>query len=155
MLKIIAEKWRKNRAKLKNKFETTEGLNSYKFTYKDIVKMTFDVICNDDKKNNILDCKHITQIDNGHYQGTLIYLIPFDTYQPTEGDYLMTYVRYGSCSGCDTLMAIRNHGEEGLLSAKQVKDFLTLSLHILQNTIKPYNEGWRHDEDFDTIEFKG
>lgn len=153
MLKIIAEKWRKNRAKLKNKFETTKELNLC--NYKDIVKMTFDVICNDDKENKLLDCKHITQIDNGHYQGTLIYLIPFDTYQPAEYNYLMTYVGYGSCSGCDTLMSILEYNEGELLTSKQVKDFMRLALDIMRNTIKPYNEGWRHDEDFDTIEFKG
>lgn len=156
MIKIISEKWEKNKDKLKRAFETTNGLNECEYT--DIVKMTFDIIYNSDEKYSDetfyrnLDIENITKIDNGDYQGTLLYLIPFDTYQPNENEYLMTYVGYGSCSGCDTLLAIQADGEGRFLNDGQVNDFMTLALHILQHTIKPYNFGWRADEMFETIE---
>ncbi len=153
MLKIMAKKWAKNQKLLKQKFATTKGLNIC--NYIDIVKMTFDVIYNSNEQDygSKLDIEQITQIDNGDYQGTLLYLIPFDTYQPSEYEYLMTYVDYGSCSGCDTLMAIQAYGySEEFLNDRQVKEFMQLALHIIQHTIRPYNCGWRKDEDFETIE---
>lgn len=153
MLKIILEKWDKNKDKLKNIFETKSGFNDC--DYKEIVKLTFGTIYNDgvECSSDMLDLENITEINNGDYQGTLLYLIPFNTYQPAEGDYLMTYVGYGSCSGCDTLLAIQEDGE-GCLSKVQVNDFMQLAKDILQNTIKPYNYGWRKDERFEQVEVK-
>lgn len=151
MLKIILEKWEQNKDKLKQVFETQNGFNNCQ--YKDIVKTTFSIIYNDGAKysSEQLDIDNITEIDNGDYQGTLLYLIPFDTYQPSAGEYLMTYVGYGSCSGCDTLQAIQGCSD-GLLTSEQVKDFMLLAKDILQNTIKPYNYGWRQDDKFEHIE---
>lgn len=153
MLKIIVEKWDKNKDKLKEVFETHKGFNGC--DYKEIVNVVFDIIYNDneDFSRDRLDLENLTEIDNGDYQGTLIYLIPFATYQPSESEYLMTYVGYGSCSGCDTLQAIQEYGGcDENLTETQVKDFMQLAKDILQNTIKPYNYGWRKDERFEQIE---
>lgn len=155
MLKIILEKWDKNKDKLREVFQTQKGFNDC--NYKDIVKKTFEIIYNDgeDYSSDKLDIENLTQIDNGDYQGTLLYLIPFDTYQPSECEYLMTYVGYGSCSGCDTLQHIQCYGDYGdYLTTRQVDDFMQLAKDILQNTIKPYNYGWREDERFETVEVK-
>ena len=146
MLKIVIEKWWKNKSKLENAYRTKLGWNSC--SYRDIVKETIDVILNDE--NNEWDIGHITEIDNGDYQGTYLYLIPENTYQPSASEYLMTYVYYGSCSGCDTLLAIQEWGE-GLLKEKQIKEFMTLSLHLLENMIKPYNSGWRYNADYEQV----
>ena len=100
---------------------------------------------------NKLDLEKITEIDNGDYQGTLLFLIPFDTYQPFEYEYLMTFVGYGSCSGCDTLQSIQ-HGYHQKLTEGQVNDFMTLCKDILTNTIRPYNCGWREQEVFNQAE---
>lgn len=153
MLKIILEKWDKNKDKLQKVFETQKGFNDCNYT--DIVKLVFNTIYNADEEfsSDKLDIENITKIDNGDYQGTLLYLIPFDTYQPSESEYLMTYVGYGSCSGCDTLQAIQMYGGyESCLTEGQVQDFMQLAKDILQNTIKPYNYGWRSDEKFERVE---
>lgn len=151
MLKVLVRKWDENKDKLQHELSTRRGLNSCE--YKDLVKLTFEVIYNSGEvcDYNQLDLDHMTEIDNGDYQGTLLYLIPFDSYQPNEYEYLMTYVGYGSCSGCDTLLNIQDYGDE-LLSVSQVKDFMKLCKDILTNTIKPYNCGWRKDEEFEHIE---
>ena len=61
----------------------------------------------------------------------------------------MTYVWYGSCSGCDTLQQVQDYFETDCrLTEQQIKDFLKLSKNIICNTIKPYNNGWREEEDF-------
>lgn len=150
MLKIIVEKWDKNKDKLRNIFATEKGFNDC--DYKHIVKTVFNIIYNygEEYSSNKLDIENITEIDNGSYQGTLLYLIPFDTCQPNESEYLMTYVGYGSCSVCDTLQAIQSCRED--LGKEQVDDFMQLAKDILQNTIKPYNYGWREDERFEHIE---
>ena len=73
----------------------------------------------------------MTVIDDGDYQGTQIFIIPEDTYQPSVGDYVMTDTYYGSCSGCDTLQRICNY-EDGFPTDGQVKEYMTLALHLVQ-----------------------
>lgn len=62
----------------------------------------------------------------------------------------MTYVDYGSCSGCDTLQAIQC-GHDRKLTEAQVKNFMALCKDILTNTVRPFNNGWRHEEMFDQV----
>lgn len=149
MLKILVEKWDENKDQLKKQLETRTDLNSC--DYKDLVKMTFDVILNSDEYTKI-DTEKIVEINHGDYQGTLLYMIPFDRYQPSENDYLITYVSYGSCSGCDTLQRIQEYGEE-LLTETQVKDFMALCKDLICNARRLYNEGWRYNSDFDDISY--
>ena len=150
MLKIMAEKWNKNKDRLRKALMQT---NLQDITYLELAKLTFNKIFNDEKKK--LDIENITEIDNGEYQGTLLYLIPFATYQPTEDEYLMTYVGYGSCSGCDTLQAIQSeipYSEHP--TEENIKDFMNLCKDLITNTIKPYNHGWRKDERFEPIDIQ-
>ena len=155
MLKILSEKWAKNEDKLRTAISKIKNVND--LTYLDLVRLTFSTIYNDDSieyTHQELNCKRITEIDDGDYQGTLIFMIPFKTYQPDEGEYLMTYVGYGSCSGCDALQSIMEsrwgiaHPDE-----QQITDLLHLCRDIVTNTIKPYNYGWRYKSEFDQIDF--
>ena len=98
----------------------------------------------------VLDCENMSVIDNGDYQGTLLFLIPFDTYQPCEGDYLMTYVGYGSCGGCDSLLSITECSWHAP-NEEEIKELMALCKDIVTNTIKPYNHGWRYSELFDHV----
>lgn len=154
MLKILVQKWDQNKNKLEKFLREESGLNTC--CYKDLVKATFENIYNDGTNTKYdrykLDVEQITEIDNGDYQGTLLFLIPFETYQPSEYDYLMTYVGYGSCSGCDTLQAIQDYTDDKL-SDSQIPSFMTLCKDILSNTIKPYNCGWREEEEFTHADF--
>lgn len=70
-----------------------------KFTMKNIMNRNVD-----DKK---YDIKHTTQINNGDYSGTLIYIIPEAIYEPDIWQYLVTYVDYGFFSGGDTLIKLK------------------------------------------------
>lgn len=149
MLKIVVEKWWKNKNKLEASYRFKTGWNSC--SYLDIVKETINSILNDNDGYTKWDIEHITEIDNGDYQGTLLYLIPENTYQPSSDEYLMTYVYYGSCSGCDTLQAIQEWSE-GPLKEDQIKEFMMLSLHLLENMIKPYNDGWRSNDDYKQVQ---
>ena len=125
MIKYCLNRWNENQQKLRQQLETDTSLNG----------------CDD---------KYL--VDNGDYQGTQLFLIPRDTYQPSESEYLMTYVGYGSCSGCDTLQAIQDWSiDDRLLEPEQVEDFMKLCKDLVTNMILPYNIGWRASSEFEPV----
>lgn len=158
MIRIAAIQWDKNKDLLRERLATETGLGYC--SYLDLVKLTFDVIFNTNTafanvygfyKEKWLNIDRITEIDDGDYQGTFLFVIPFDTYQPSNYEYLMTSVCYGSCSGCDVLQNIQMN-VEGLLTVPQIADFMSLCKDLVCNAIKPYNYGWCHNPDFDHTE---
>ena len=145
MMRIIRDRWADNKEELRRVLkEKYEKNNCY--SYDDIVKVAFETIFNhvDGLK---LDLGKLVSIDNGDYQGTILYIIPFNVYQPTEYQYFMTYIYYGSCSVCDTLQGIMDESGN-----EQIDDLLALCKDILCNAISPYNYGWRNNPDFDQVE---
>ena len=151
MLKYCLNKWNKNKGLLEEKLKTDSSLNSCEYSY--LVELVVDFILNPGE-NDVWDSKNITVVDNGDYQGTPMFLIPRKNYQPSEYEYLMTFVSYGSCSGCDTLIAIQDCASEKDLTESQVKDFMTLCKDLLTNMIKPFNCGWRSEEEFEQVAMK-
>ena len=163
MIRYCRGKWYKNMDLLEAKLRDDENLSNCDYKY--LVKMIVDVILNDNKDASDYfgeyrwDSDKITEIDNGNYQGTLLYLIPRDTYQPSEYEYLMTYVGYGSCSGCDTLQHIQmfcDYDDEACCTVakpteRALKDFMALCKDIVANMVKPYNCGWRNEADFEPV----
>lgn len=79
------------------------------------------------------DPTRIVEVDHGSYQGTLVYVIGGKGYQPD--DYWYVKVGYGSCSGCDTLKAIRRYDDKKP-DAEQAAEYLTLALHVVQGIKK-------------------
>lgn len=152
MIKFCVEQWAKNEGALREHLKSRTDLNSC--GYITLVKAVVEYIFNKNADFPFYDgynANKITEIDNGDYQGTLLFLIPLNIYQPSVSEYLMTYVDYGSCSGCDTLQSIQDWTER-VLTDKQLDDFMSLCKHLVQNTIKPYNHGWRYDEKYDVAE---
>lgn len=102
-------------------------------TYKDIVEAVITVLHNKDEGGSI-DPARIREVDDGSYQGVLVYIIASNDYQPS--DYWYVFISYGSCSGCDTLYGIRGSDYEEKPSPEQIKDYMTLALHIVQGLKK-------------------
>lgn len=99
-------------------------------SYLDVVRTVIETISGTDPDPyDSPDPTRIHEIDDGHYQGTLVYVIAEGGYQPS--DYWIVPVSYGSCSGCDTLQSICGY-EDGQPSEQQAKDYQTLGLHIVQ-----------------------
>ena len=148
MLIMMREKWYKNEKKLRAALPNFLAGRDYAPKYKELVKLVFDIIVNSDEEefsDNRLLTNHITQIDDGDYQGTLLFTIPFDTYQPAEYEYLMTYIGYGSCSGCDAMQhAYYSHEDEDIEG--KVDDIMKICRNLVENTIHPFNNGWRGDD---------
>lgn len=150
MIKYCLKKWDKNKENLEDVLREDRNLNSCDYEY--LVKLVVENILNDEENEycDTWDSSKITTIDDGDYQGTLLFLIPTKTYQPCEYEYLMTYVGYGSCCGCDTLQSIQSWKEEQP-TEEQLKCFIALCKDIVCNMIKPYNTGWRSNEDYEPV----
>lgn len=143
MLKYCKDKWSKNEELLKQAL-SLEKLDN--LDYEDLVRLSVKWILNSGENNRgNWDCDNIKCIDDGDYQGTQLYLIPKNTYQPEEYEYLMTYVGYGSCSGCDTLQSLQ-------MGNVDVDGYVKLCKDIICNIVKPYNSGWRNEEEFESVE---
>lgn len=142
MIKDLCLAWEANHEVLKEYF-ATHIQEEYCNSYESLLTKTFELVINPYLKSisswNIYSIEDIHTIDDGDYQGTYIFLIPKDIYQPISTDYLVTYVGYGSCSGCDTLLGIHNYDTEGLPSKEQVEEYMTLCLHMIQHC-KPLYE---------------
>lgn len=123
MIKPIIKQWDANKHKLEKYFETTKqkDYNSYE---KIVVKL-FELVIEG------FDIPKMTVINHGTYHGTEIFIIPRKVYQPDIEDYLITDNYYGSCSGDDTLLGILDY-EEGIPTAEQVQEYMTLALHLTQ-----------------------
>ncbi len=143
MIQEFVSAWGKRKTDLENYFrKTPQGQYD---SYETLVKLIFQFVINAEIAEKCgmteYDINRLHVIDDGNYQGTLLFIIPKDMYQPSADDYVITTVSYGSCSGCDTLLSISRY-EEGIPNEQQVKDYMTLCLHLLQRmkTIYTYEE---------------
>lgn len=138
MIKDFVMAWDANKDKL-CEYIASHKQDEYD-SYEKIVRMLFEVVINpymiahDEKP---FDVEHLHEIDDGRYQGTLLYMIPHVVFQPSHWEYVGTYVDYGSCSGCDTLLGISCYGDD-LPDSDQVKGYVELCLHILQRCKYPF-----------------
>ena len=101
-------------------------------SYMEVVKAAVQTVCGEDDYGT-LDPDRIHQIDDGGYQGTLVFVIGAKGYQPD--DYWYVKVGYGSCSGCDTLQSISLYSYEKP-NEERVRDCMTLALHVVQGLKK-------------------
>lgn len=139
MIDDFIKAWDENKEKLKKHIKSHQQ-KDYN-TYKKIVYIIFEQIINPylERKNKItFDLNKIHEIDDGEYQGTLIFIIPYDTYQPSYWQYVATFIHYGSCSGCDYLQGI-SHYDENFPTTEQTDEYMKLCLSILQHCKPPFN----------------
>jgi hypothetical protein len=129
MIPEIIKQWEDNKHLLEEYFRTTPQ-SEYSSYYKIVTKL-FELVITDYDEYSTFDISRMTVINDGDYQGTLIFIIPNDNYQPSVRDYVMTDTYYGSCSGCDTLQAISSYDDD-LPNDEQVRDYMMLALHLVQ-----------------------
>lgn len=134
MIKEFVQAWDKYKGNLEEYIRTHE--QSEYDSYDILVRLLFVKVINPWMTDNYeeefaISDGDIYVIDDGDYQGTRIFILHKDTYQPWASDYVYTNTYYGSCSGCDTLLAISGY-DDGLPNEGQVKDYMTLCLHLLQ-----------------------
>ena len=153
MIKFCKDQWDANRERLEEALKGDTQLN--KCDYKYLLSLVVTHILNPgfESFERGWSARNITVIDDGDYQGTLMFLIPKDCPQPSEREYLLTFVSYGSCSVCDTLMGIQDW-DDVPPTEQQLKDYMALCKDLVANMVKPYNNGWREDERYNTVEME-
>ena len=122
MIKEFVERWEKNKAVLRERYRKERPDN-----YEAIVRNVVELLHDEDEYESI-DPERIHKIDDGDYQGTLVFVIAASGYQPNK--YWYVRVSYGSCSVCDALESIREWEDE--ISEEETNGYMTLSLHVVQ-----------------------
>lgn len=124
MIKEYVKQWDENKHLLEEWFK-----NNIPSSYEEIHEKLFELVLKpiDGWSEWNLECKRV--IDDGHYQGTILFVMCPNRYQPSFDDYVFTYVNYGSCSGCDTFESIMCDSRE-----KQLPQLMELALHMVQCT---------------------
>lgn len=130
MIQEFVERFEKNKDKVREMLASHKRHydwgESWEIEYKDIVKAVITVLHDG---YGCPDPENIHEIDDGDYQGTLVYVIPEECYQPS--DYWYVRVAYGSCCVNDTLQSITDCSGSAALD-----DLMTLALHIVQGLKK-------------------
>lgn len=124
MIEEFTKAWFANVHAMREKFTTKHPEN-----YREVVRSVVQMLADSSDEYDKPDPDRIHEIDDGSYQGTLVYVIGDSSYRPNR--YWYVKVGYGSCSGCDTLKGIRCYGE-GQPDEDQVSEYMTLALHIVQ-----------------------
>lgn len=128
MIDKIIKVWDNRKNELEEQFK-----EKHPDHYSDIVKKIFTLLKSDksfdydDRPNSAI----IHEINDGSYEGTILFLCPSGEYTPYK--YYYCLVNYGSCSGCDTYEYIRNIDYGDIPTEEQVKQYMTLALHIVQS----------------------
>lgn len=135
MIEAFTKRWFERNHMVREEFEKALPQD-----YTDIVKAVVTMLHDEDERGSI-DPMRIHEINDGAYQGTLVYVIGAAGYQPSTYWYVKVY--YGSCSGCDTLQAIleghwRCDTDEKKRAWKTdvIDQLMTLALHIVQGLKK-------------------
>lgn len=134
MIEKFTKKWFEKNHTIREKFEA-----KFPESYAEIVKAVIEML-HDEDEYGCPDPARIHMIDDGNYQGTLLFVIGASGYQPSTYWYVKVY--YGSCSGCDTFEHLRSEScdwEENWTDRidderkkKGVDGLMTLALHIVQ-----------------------
>jgi hypothetical protein len=135
MIAAFVKQFKKKKNELATKFA-----QKHPDSYQDVVKAVIEILSDENTNpyGHNPDPSRIHCIDDGDYQGTLVFIIGATGYQPHN--YWSVKVYYGSCSGCDTLQAISGYSDEPP-TPEQVKDYMGLALNVVQGLRGLQEEG--------------
>ena len=118
------EAWEAHKEEVREDLENIIKNNNYISSYKQILDSIIKRVLNQNtEENKKFNAEKVTEIDNGDWQGTMIWAIPSASYQPGPYDYIFAYQYYGSCSGCDALQA----------AYKDIDMLMEIALNIFQS----------------------
>lgn len=130
MITEFIDKFQEIKPRLLEQFSDREPDN-YADIFKQTIKMMFEESADDYSCNSETpDFERITVIDDGDYQGALVFVVASKSYQPS--DYWATRVAYGSCSECDTFGAYSDYDNPEKSAPKMV----TMALHMIESMKK-------------------
>lgn len=147
MIKFCLIKWDENNKKLREVIANTPVETRKNWDYRDLVYLVATTVY----EFELPDVRSIVYGGGCNYQGTLVFLIPMYDCPDTEREWLMSYIGYGSCTVCDTLQGIQFDDDISDSDINAVDEYMNLCRDIVSNTIRPYNDGWKQQDDFDTV----
>jgi hypothetical protein len=124
MIEAFTKAWFANLHTMREKFSKKQPDD-----YEEVVRSVVEMLAGSLDEYDSPDPSRIHEINDGDYQGTLVYVIGSGGYQPSK--YWYVKVSYGSCSGCDTLEALRGYDDRPP-DDEQIRGYMTLALHIVQ-----------------------
>lgn len=136
MEKEIIERWERGKENLRN-YLSTHSIWDNCSSYNELVYVLIEECLNystDERFSTKFTC-----IDDGNYQGTQLFVLHYETYQPNINDYYIFDNEYGSCSGCDTLLGIIGYDYDVIPDENMVNQLMTLCLHMVQRIKCVYN----------------
>lgn len=141
MIKEFIAQWWMYHQNMEQYFKSIPEIHT--LDYKDIVKALVENVLNCGAEECYKISTDIHVIDDGDYQGTQIFFVHNDTYQPCVDDYFFTDNYYGTCSGCDTLLSIIDEYNPEPATDEQVKQLMKLAFDLLRN-FKPLVKGAKY-----------
>jgi hypothetical protein len=119
MIQDFVKLWERHKTELRRAFVASQP-ESYREVVTEVVRhvLSRGVVPHPDPDR-------VHEINDGEYQGTLVYVVAAAGYQPST--YWAVTVSYGSCSGCDALQDLLYRGVD-----ERVDGLMTLALHIVQ-----------------------
>lgn len=148
MNRYAVNKWNNNKGHLRNALMELSKEQKQELYYDDLMELCVKHILNVNTDKWEQYCENVTRVSTGGYSGSILYVI-----MPKEDEgierALISYADYGSCSICDSLERIHLSDEK---EEKVTDDLMALCKDLVCNIVKPYNEGWRYDEQFATIQ---
>nr|DAW10753.1 MAG TPA: hypothetical protein [Caudoviricetes sp.] len=126
----IIERWERGKENLRKYFEVTPQ-SEYDEYPKIVSALIHHCLNYGDLRDDEKFSEEFEVSDHGDYQGTQIFLLHMDCYQPDAQHYYVFDNYYGSCSCCDTLLGISGY-ESGIPTKEQVDEYMTLCLHMVQ-----------------------
>ena len=129
MLKYCVDQQEKNKENLRSAFENCDIYSDYDAFARLVIENIFPKW-----KNYKLDIQYYAE-----YQGEVVFFIHSDTWSKEE--LFLSYLSYGSCSGCDALKAATE------ISETRVNDMMAIALNFIQNMTHPYSNGYIDEYD--------
>ena len=151
MNKYCINRWEKNKHHLRNAIKEISDFQL--IDYMQLFQLCVKYILNTGAEEQDRYKEQVICIEIGGYSGDYVFVIlPENEYQGVDG-VLMSYVEYGSCSGCDMMenIVMEVYKQQGV-TEQIIDDVMMLCQHMICNTIKPYNHGRYNDMRFNTIE---
>ena len=145
MIKNLSFAWEKNQGILRNYLKEHEQ-KEYD-SYFELFKKTIELVVNPylfQIHEEEFDLDSLQECKTDDFQGSTAFIIAYN-YACNQHDFVATYVYYGSCAGCDTLLSISEY-DEGKPNEEQVKSYMQLCLNMIQRCKYIWS---RHDNELD------
>lgn len=133
----IIEQWEKNKNKFKEILKKAVIKKTFRYEYEFLLSIIIKHVINRDRSDTYKDLEYdllyneddITKIQLGHYNGDYLFIVKPEYEYCSVGSLWVTKVFYGSCSGCDEMIAAEYQESD---PKEKVDILMGLSLNIIQ-----------------------